>query len=132
MDTKSSLQLYLNLVFNFAISLASFLKAIKKLFLNPICNWRLLCALYIVIDIYALQGFFDLKLLFPGTCSLFQRLSEGKYETLARELRFRIPHPYNFCISKNGVSLKGHGYATAYIFHKKAFKLTTSRDCLMV
>ena len=85
-----------------------------------------------LIDFYTLQGFFDLKLLFQGTCSLFQRLSEGKYETFSRELPPRIPHYYNFCILKNGVPLIGHGYATAYIFHKKAFKLTTSRDCLMV
>ena len=92
----------------------------SKLFLLHICNCRLLCALYIVIDFYALQGFFDLKLLFQGTCGF------------SRELRPRIPHHYDFCISKNGVPLIGHGYATAYIFHKKAFKLTTSRDCLMV
>ena len=73
-----------------------------------------------------------MTLLFQLTCSLFQRLSEGKYETFSREFRARIPHHYDFCISKNGVPLIGHGYATAYIFHKKAFKLTTSRDCLMV
>ena len=73
-----------------------------------------------------------MTLLFQLTCSLFQRLSEGKYETFSRELRSRIPHHYDFCISKNGVRLIGYGYVTAYIFHKKAFKLTTSRDCLMV
>ena len=117
-------------IFNFTISLAFFLKAIKIVL--AICNWRLLCALYVIIDFYALQGFFDLKLLFQGTCSLFQRHSEGKYETFSWELRPRIPHHYNFCISKNGVPLIDHGYATAYIFHKKAFKLTMSRECLMV
>ena len=105
MDTKFSLLLYLNLVRYLTLRcLWLFFSKQSKLFLLPICNWRLLYALYIVIDFYALQGFFDVKLLFQGTCGF------------SRELWPRIPHHYDFCISKNGVTLIGHVYATAYIF----------------
>ena len=92
MDTKSSSQLYLNAVRYLTLRyLWLFFWAQSKLFLYSICNWCLLCALYIVIDFYTLEGFFDLNLLFQGTCSLFERLSEGKYETFANKptsLRF--------------------------------------------
>ena len=83
MDTRSSLQLYLN--FERYLTLWY----LWLFFLLSIYNWRLLCALYIVIDFYILRA---LKLLFQGTCSLFQRLYEGNYETFPRELHPRIPH----------------------------------------
>ena len=92
--TKSSLQLHLNFVRHLTLRyLWFFFQTQSKLVLLPIFNWRLVCALYIVIDFYALQAFFGLKLLFQGTFNLFQILSERKYKIFSRELRPRIPHP---------------------------------------
>ena len=134
MDTKSLLQLYLKFVRHFTISLGFFLKAIKTVFVSFPLFLFLLCVLYIVIRFYVLQAFLDLKLFLQGIFNLFQRLSERKYETFSRELCPRTPYPscfYNFCISKRCTHNR-LWHATAYIFNKQAFKLTTPCDCLMV
>ena len=105
------------------------------LFLFPIFSWRLLCVLYIVIGFDTFQTFWDLKLLMKELLVCFKDFLNVNMKhflgSFAPE-RHTTSCFYHFCFSKNDMPILGHGYATAYIFHKRAFKLTMSRDCLMV